>query len=1067
MTAVLDLLLLSINDWRRSLSLASAALAKPDSEIFFVDPNKIDSELFALKLLAARLPLRVTDATGDDAFSEALRAAPELNLQQAAASIEADPVRLGQHFGPPRGLVCAPADDPVRCLKGAVLAVRLGYYFIPCGGTESHSSGWCELFTASGLAFHLPLIWLGPAERPPELSAAAGLHDFTALPDDPALARFMLRQGLEIDYLLIYNSADLEQGSGAPRSPGEAWVKGLSLLAPLCASYRHVFPYDAAAARPEPAEIEKGLNRFVSRAGLRPRYMALLASPGAIPLLYEPRRTIGSTSEEMAREIHLRLNDDIFFDTAEGRLFQSSPGGLSTQILTTKYYHRLPGARQETRKVLVAASPAVEYKIIFNSDDPLLETQFTPLLEQCGYRVTLLQGQEARADRIAAALKQSDFFLYAGHGTTEALMTCGHFLTRNDLPLLPPLVAYASACTTVGMDPYWVSASDGLDWEGIPVPYRDQFGLAMVEQGAVCYAGGITSMDLQFATSIYPIFFEGLLVKGLSVGEALQETRHFVSLYASLLQQKAPERYGCYKWWIAATLQQQILLGDPALVPVPRQGNAGTALPRQVEPEGDRYRVTVSIPENRWRHSRKPVHPGEATRSYYRTRHVEVISPYGEDVVSWGDFYRLAPGADNMAENAVMASYLHLYLDLPLALMPLRLKLAGVKEAGYTCLLCGREAEPPREIAALFQDFRIPFLMMPAVRFDYREGWAFAVEERSDCHRVHWLVPLLVIDEATRAAVRAGELTFELHTAAALTFSGKVQAPGAATGSSFLVSAGTARPSAGGKKEETGETGETLAVAVQAVTRPGGSFKIKCAAVADAASVDAQFPLYEILEPYRAFQKELWPLSLPEPVLLSPREALPGQICGKVLDAVTAAPLPGALVRAWRGETDPSGDLMTEGFAGEASAAADGSFELALPAGQYQLYAVARAGGVDYKSQCFTVESTAGDRLYLILPLEAGARVCGRVYFAGAAPLYPVKISLKRYRGGAPGETLAAVHAGRDGSFAALVAARERFCVVIEEEGWRTVEDSSLGHGFKLQPGEELRLSYTLEPREG
>ena len=107
-------------------------------------------------------------------------------------------------------------------------------------------------------------------------------------------------------------------------------------------------------------------------------------------------------------------------------------------------------------------------------------------------------------------------------------------------------------------------------------------------------------------------------------------------------------------------------------------------------------------------------------------------------------------------------------------------------------------------------------------------------------------------------------------------------------------------------------------VMVQAVTRPGGSFKIKCAAAADALKVDEQFPLYEILEPYRTFQKELRPLSMPEPVHPELKETEPGMVFGKVLDAATAAPLPGALVRVWRGVPDPSGDLMIEGFAGEA-----------------------------------------------------------------------------------------------------------------------------------------------------
>ena len=80
-----------------------------------------------------------------------------------------------------------------------------------------------------------------------------------------------------------------------------------------------------------------------------------------------------------------------------------------------------------------------------------------------------------------------------------------------------------------------------------------------------------------------------------------------------------------------------------------------------------------------------------------------------------------------------------------------------------------------------------------------------------------------------------------------------------------------------------------------------------------------------------------------------------------------------------------------------------------MPAGKYQLYAVARAGGLNYKAKDFAVESIAGEELYLVLPLDAGARVRGRVAFAGAAPLYPVNIYLKRYRDHAPGE-LSLIH---------------------------------------------------------
>jgi hypothetical protein len=47
------------------------------------------------------------------------------------------------------------------------------------------------------------------------------------------------------------------------------------------------------------------------------------------PLYLEKTGKIAPSGEEPVRDIHLQLNHDIFFDVAEGRLFQSNPGGLS------------------------------------------------------------------------------------------------------------------------------------------------------------------------------------------------------------------------------------------------------------------------------------------------------------------------------------------------------------------------------------------------------------------------------------------------------------------------------------------------------------------------------------------------------------------------------------------------------------------------------------------------------------------------------------------------------------------------------------------------------------------
>lgn len=1065
MTEPTGLLLLSSKNWPQNLLLASIMLTKEKEEVFFVDPENTTSELAALKLLSARLPLEITDATGDAAFSEALHKEQELKLKSLPTGFAdtgaASFLKTGEA---PPGLVCAPAKTPSLCIKAAVLAVRLGYYFIPCYDEQEikvesllHP---CKFLQGAAEASKTPLIWLGAEEEAKKHLAQTSARP-VILPGDDSLLAFMKEQGLETGYLLLYNSQDLEKKSAAPSSPGQLWVKGLSLLAPLVASYRPVFPFDVLSNEPDPARIEKELNSFAHRHGLSPDYMVLLASPGAIPLIYEPQRTIDSTTEEMARDIHLRLNDDIFFDVAEGRLFQSSPGGLSTQILSTKHFHQLTGTKNASKKMLVAVSPEVDYKIIFNSDDPLIESQLTPHLEGCGHKVTILEGQEAHHESIAQALQKSDFFLYAGHGTTEALKTYGRFLTRRDLLPLPPLVAFASACTTAGMAPYWVSDSDGLSWQEIPVPYRDQFGLAMTEKGAICFVGGSTSEDLQFATSMYPLFFEAILVEGLSVGEALRKARNFVSLYSAILQQKAPETYGIYKWWFANTLQQQTLLGDPALVPAPQKNTAKKILPEITKKGEKSFLINLKIPEKRWRRVRKAVHPTEVTQAYYRTRNVELDSPYGEGIVSWGDFYRVAPDAKDSAELGVMSSFAHLYLDLPSSLMPLHLQLKEVKGFDSRCLVCGQESGLPREIKDMFEDSQVPFIMMGPVRFDYRKGWAFAVEERQEGHRVHWLAPLLALDDSAKTSVRAAEFTFELTAGEAKTYSGQIKRAGSAEENSYFVSLGTLKnEAASGKKGQRLEN-----VLAQAVTNAAGTFKIKCAAAAAAAEVDGQFPLYEILAPYQALEKEACVLPAGQDLILKPGEAKTGQVKGRVVDSATAKPLQGALVRAWRAVVDPSDYLMTEGFAGEACTDEEGGFTFNLAAGKYQLFAVAQAGDLNYKAKQVALDCYGGEEHFVVLALEAGAKVEGRIHFEGEKPLYPVMVCLKNFRDGVPAGTLASVYAGREGYFSCLVAAKDRFCLEIREEGYELVLDTSNKQGFKLKPGETLKLSYTLKSK--
>jgi hypothetical protein len=1062
----LNVIVLSIDHWLSGLVYSAAALSRAGCEIFWVNPGRLEDEIAALKLLAARLPVTLTDGTGDPAFGDALRGVPELAALPANQSLPAgiDPELLTERFGPVRGIVTASQNDPSRCLKAAVLAVRLGYIFLPA-----------EILAASPqLPEGLPLIRLG-LESKGNAAGCARFRQVSNIPDAPALVAFMQQSEPPPDYLLLYNSDDINERPAVSLSMGDFRVRGLSLLAPLCASYRRVFPYDVSAAQPDPLAIERNLNNFVAAAGLQPKYQAILASPGAIPFIYDRRLTIGSRSEEAAREIHLRLNDDLFFDLAEGRLFQSTPGGLSLQIISSKNYHRIAKAKaaeKEKKEVLVVTTPHVEGGIIFTSDEPLIECQLKPLLQEAGYRVNILAGEKAHYAGIAAALPQADFFLYTGHGGPESLHTHGRFLSRSELPPLPPLVAFASACSTAAVDPHWYSTSDGLDWDCVPVAGSEVIGLTMVEKGAVCYVGGTTLEDLQYSTSVYGVFMEALLVKGCSVGEAVREVRNFVSLFASTFQQKVPDLYGCYKQGTANAIHQQLLLGDPALVPCPREAPGSAALPQEVETGAARCRLRVTVPEERWRRLRRAVSPQPPSKYYYRSRAIEVLTPFGEDVVSWGDYYRIAPDAEGITEAAVMSGYLHLHLDLPPGRYPLRLDLVEVKAAGGECLLCGKEVDPPADLKAAFQDFRIPYLLLPPARMNMTSGWAFAVEERGPDRgpRIHWLAPALVIDEASRTVVRAAEFLFEVETSAAQTVSGKVAAPGEGEDDphrTYLLSAAAAAegPAGNGGSSKAPPHEAPLNVVSQTLTRPDGSFELTCTAAANLLTISEQFPLYELAAPYRTFQKERLPLPLPQPEIRL-RAVKPGIISGKVLDSRSGATLSGALLRVWRGMEDPVGDPLIEGFAGEAYSDAAGSFTFDLPAGKYILSAVARHDGVQYKSKSLNIEIFADEEQHLLLPLDAAAVVGGRVKYGAAPPPHPVIVVLMRFPEKDGGEILVSTPVQPDGSFSCLVGFQDRFYVWIEEEGWQAIKDYNRGRGYKIPPGEELLLNYTLLPCE-
>lgn len=1052
----IEVYLLSMKDWRHCLAVSATVYSGPDREVCVINPENLEDELEALRLLGKRLAVDFYDCTGDPDVSRALQDEAGLSFKGALLGPGAGLSELSGRFGFPRGLVCAPAADPSRCLQAAALAVRLGLYFLPLDQSTTLP------FAALPAAF---ILWLGREQELRALTQAGALAAAVCLEGDKEVLDYLKQAGCLVDYLVILNSADLHNETRRGCCLGELWVQGLSLLSTVLASYRNTFILDAAAEQPDPAKIEAAVNELAGQTGLKPKFQVVLASPAVVPFFYEEKKTIGGVAEEMVRDIHLRLNDDLFFDVAEGRLFQHYPGGLSLQLISTKRY---PLLREEAgagieREVLVVSTPHVESGIIFATDEALIDSQLIPLLDQAGCRLNHLTGRDSHYRNIGEALIRADIFLYTGHGGPESLHTHGRALTRYDLPPLPPLVVYASACSTVGLVPHWFSPTEGMEWQGVEVNSREVIGLSFVEKGALVFVGGATVEDLQYSTSIYSIFMEALLVKGLSVGQAVQATRNFISLYASTLLQKAPQAYRKYRWSTANAIHQQVLLGDPAFVPAVEK-SAAAALPREMVIGPGVISLSVTIPKERWRRSRTAVNDKEPSKQYYRCRGVDVITPFAEDVISWGDYYRVAPDTENISETAVMSSFLHLCLDLPPDTVPVGLYLQEARAGRGDCLLCGKEAARLALSAVeLARHFKLPYLLQPPLELDMRDGWAFTVEQREGFARMHWLAPLLLIDESTRSAFPLESLLFKVETAPARICRGRVESGAAADErGTFLVAAGLPQK----QSQEGAETERDLSLRYQqlVLTRPGGSFEISCSG-GSVLIVQEQYPLYEIPGTYRAFHNQTWSTDGPEPLILRPEPPNPGILRGRIYDSRTGEPLCGALIRAFRGESDPVRDPLVEAYAGEAAAGLQGDFSLQLPAGKYLLYAVAALNGKRYKSGEWTQDFRRGEEHYRIFTLDEAAVVRGKVIFEGETPPEPAVIAVKKFPREVAG-TLSKMPVQRDGRYECLVSFQERFMIILEEEGWRTCEDTNAGCGYRLQPGEILERSFILIPSD-
>lgn len=1029
--------LLSVHHWLTGLTLASWIYLVPGREVFFVDPAKGNEEVWALSRMNERMPVMVYDFTGDESFGRML--AEEKRLSVNKQHFDCFPQKLSSHFGLPQGLVTAFRACPGKCVQGAILAVRLGFGFLPedAWDDDLDLAGWGET--------PFPVIFFGA----PEEVHHGKLKEYTPLyiEDEAKCYRYLAEHDLSPNYLLIINSTDLKDMVADNSSLSEMWVKGLSSLGMILASYRDVFVFDMADEKPNSREVERKANELVRQLGFKPKFQAALGAPGAIPFIMEKNREIAGSGEEPLRDIHIQLNHDLFFDVAEGRLFQSTPGGLSLQLLSTKYYHSI--RPDQAKEVLIVAAPYVETGIIFDSDQALIDGKLKPLLEDAGHKVTLLTQKEASVHQVAAALPATDFFLYSGHGGPKSLNTHQRFLAREYLPDLPPLVAYASACSTMSVRPDWLSVTEGLDWEEIQIPPQEVIGLALVERGAVCFIGGVTNEDFQFTNAAYSIFFESLLLKGMSVGQALNETRNFVSLYGAVLSQKAPEAYGVSKEGIANIIHQQILLGDPALVPCPNVLGKSDLI-KNISRKDQEYEVSWEISPDSWKKVMVPIGDKAPTKAYYRTGWMEHDVPLIPDIISWGDFYHLAIDSQGMSEKSLMSGYLHLYLDLEAFQAPEKLELVRVEGRGE-CLLCRREMKNTMDsidaidVTEHWQSFIIPYQMLPPISFDMTTGWPFVIEDRGDTSRLHWLVPVMVIDEKTRRAYMGEKMIFRLKTIEGNYLSGKVVNCAGDAGRSLLVT-----------------TGDSL---VQAICDWRGEFRILCGANNSFVTVEEQFPLFDLLAKYAPIERACQQIEGDLGLEIKLKKAKESTFHGRILDIITGEPVSSALIRVWRGKLDPCGYYLREGWVAETIADQAGSFSLPLKAGAYLIYIAAKQGDCRYKSKEMAITLGEEEERYEVYSLERAGVVKGTITFAGGFPPGPT-VSLKKYPLKEQGETLSSVPVRNNGTYECLVGFQDRFCIIIEKEGWQGVRDTNLNQGYKLAPEEILQKDYFIEAKD-
>ncbi|HZT79673.1 MAG TPA: C25 family cysteine peptidase, partial [Gemmataceae bacterium] len=347
--------------------------------------------------------------------------------------------------------------------------------------------------------------------------------------------------------LVVANPADGRPGFG-----------GMSDLAPYVALGRKAA---LVLTGPTGKDAEEAVRAAVRRRELRQAdALVFVAGLKAVPMKERPNPVPGDKDKVIEMEPCTPAPGEPF-TFATGRLFHDDLHVVALQLAR----QRLLAGSRGPRKALVASNAGGSL--------PLLETfsrSTVQELRNAGYETRALVGKDVTEDDLRRLLPEHDVFLWEGHHNT--LIKDWKFPEWTEP--LPPALIFLQSCLAL------------MDWKALPALERGAVGVVGSSTRTYSASGGACSLA----------FFNALLYEDASLGDALRQSKNFLTAYAQLKEKrlgKGAKRGG-------ANLRAAwafTLWGDPTLkLPRPEQPD-GAVPPVEHEVRGNT--IVVSLPGDR------------------------------------------------------------------------------------------------------------------------------------------------------------------------------------------------------------------------------------------------------------------------------------------------------------------------------------------------------------------------------------------------------------------------------------------------------------------------------------